>query len=93
MSGSIPFTGAAKIESVTIGSGSSSGFVNSFIGASAIGKITLSSVQTDNGGEPFGVVGLSIGSVRVLKPAFEWLPGGPAVQGMGDFQIQLYESR
>jgi hypothetical protein len=85
----ISFTIPARIGSATIGIDSSAPLTNSFIAAQTVGSVTLSSVVTDNGGKAFGIVGVSIDSVRVLKPPFQWLSGSHPADGVGDFRIQV----
>ena len=73
----------------------SAAFENSNIIAAIIGKATLASVDTDNGGIAFGIrAATKIGGVsaKVLLPgtsSFQYDTKGAAIQTSGDFPVPL----
>lgn len=76
-----------KLKSVTVKS-STNGFINSAIVAPVIGTVHLKSVETNNSGTPFGVLGnQSIKSVTSKTPAFKWSKNGAPDQSLGDFHV------
>jgi hypothetical protein len=60
------FANTAQIRSVTLRRSASASFAGSNIAAYQVGNIILGSVQTSNGGTPFGVAGHSIQSVTLV---------------------------
>jgi RHS repeat-associated protein len=95
-----PFAGGTFSNGVTIGSitikgvkgGTGSAFANSVIGATAIGKVSLGSVETNNAGTGFGVIGNTVGAVSTKIPKFKWNSAGPDEQRIGDFQVVRLQS-
>lgn len=89
-----PLAGGTFVPSLRLGSlqikAKVNGLANSFAVAAQIGKISPSSVQTNNIGVPFGVLANeSISSVTVKTPAFKWSSTGPTDQSSGDFHVIL----
>ena len=83
------FVSDLQLKSVAVKS-SANGFANSVLAASEIGSVHLRSVETDNGGIPFGVLGnQSISSVTSKTPPFKWNKAGASDQSLGDFHVIL----
>jgi hypothetical protein len=84
-------TTGARLGTFTMtGLSGSAAFVNSNVAAWAIGGVSLSSVQTSNGGVAFGIQAhLSIASVVVTSPRFVYDPRLKTPQGVGDFTVTL----
>ncbi len=87
-----PLSGGAFVPDLRLGSvsvkSSSNGFINSYLAAAEMGKISLGSVQTNNVAVPFGVIATqSISSVSVKVPKFKWSPSGANDQPLGDFHV------
>lgn len=84
-----PLAGGTFVSDLSIGSfnvtrSRTPGFVNSVVAAATIDRARLANVLTDNSGSEFGLIGQTIGSVRIGKPAFVF---GPSVTGVGDFHV------
>jgi hypothetical protein len=89
-----PLSGGTFIPDSRLGNVStkstSDGFVNSVLVAPVVGKIRLSSIETDNGGIEFGVRGnQSISSVTSKDPPFTWDRNGDPDQSLDDFHVIL----
>ena len=89
-----PLLGGTFVSDLRLGSvsakSSTNGFANSVVAAAIIGGVNLNSVETDNGGIPFGVLGnQSISSVTSKTPPFKWSRTGAADQSLGDFHVIL----
>jgi hypothetical protein len=87
-----PLSGGTFVPGLRLGSvnvkSPVNGFVNSVIAASRITDIKLNSVETDNSGIPFGVLGdQSILSVKSKTPPFKWNSAGATDQALGDFHV------
>jgi len=68
----------------------SNSFVNSVVVAPQIRSVKLSSVETNNSGNEFGVLGnQSISSVTVKSPPFKWDKNGAPDQSLDDFHVIL----
>jgi len=65
-------------------------FVNSVIAASTVTTVSLKSAQTSNNNNPFGVIGHTVGSVKILlpKPGFIWT-NTHQVATPGDFRVDI----
>jgi hypothetical protein len=81
------FTPGATLGGIKVG-GKANGFANSFLIATSIGQVNLSSVNINNGGVPFGfLVNQNIQGVRVLAPRFVWRRYQANDQSSGDFHV------
>jgi hypothetical protein len=81
------FVPGSAIRSLSVNS-RTNGFGDNYIIASVIGGVNLSSVITDNGGVPFGILAnQSISSVTVRSPQFKWNRTGATDQSLGDFHV------
>lgn len=78
------FVPGLSIGSFNVTRSDSPGFVNSVVAAATINRARLANVLTDNSGAEFGLIGETIGSVRIGKPAFVF---GPSATGVGDFHV------
>jgi hypothetical protein len=65
-------------------------FVNSVLAAQTVGTVSLQSVQSDNNHQLFGVVGHTVGSVKILlpKPGLTW-DSTHQVATPGDFRVDV----
>ncbi|HUJ10721.1 MAG TPA: Calx-beta domain-containing protein [Verrucomicrobiae bacterium] len=83
------FVADLRLKHVTVAS-HTNGFVNSVIAAPEVGSVSLRSVETDNRGIAFGILGnQSIGSVESKKPPFHWRRRGTTDQSLDDFHVIL----
>ena len=86
LDGGVFFDGS-KINSFTIRSGQSA-FSNTFIAAKTIGTISVASLDSDNGGTPFGFLA-DVVPTKVVIPGFVYHKTGPADQSLGDFHVKV----
>ncbi len=65
-------------------------YTDTLLAASIIGKLSIASVQTNNGSASFGVIAdTSIGSVKATTPTFIWDPVLGGDQFLGDFHVKI----
>jgi hypothetical protein len=63
-------------------------FEGSHLYASQIDKVKLVEVNGNNNGDIFGVAGVKVGRVDVVRPSFRYISFNPASQGTGDFVVR-----
>jgi hypothetical protein len=89
-----PLAGGTFVPDLKVGSVStkstSNSYVNSVVAGAIVGKVKLKSVQTDNAGTSFGVLGdQSISSVTSKEPQFKWDDVSGPDQSADDFHVIL----
>ncbi|MCS6853004.1 MAG: Ig-like domain-containing protein, partial [Gemmataceae bacterium] len=86
------FTVPAEVRWVRVngaGEADAAAWVASTVAATEVGVVTIASVEPNNGGVVFGILGdREVGPVRVGQPAFVFRPEDPTPQGVGDFQVR-----